>query len=122
MATLEVPVETVKIALWEGATSQQRYNQGVDAWVVQSKAEIHKRYRIWMKSWLLDHLQKNEPRMLEDVDIVNIKYGGFVKEKALKAISLPIKTCGRALRPKELYRAVHKASANNGVKLGSMDL
>lgn len=102
--------------MWERDDSVQCKNQDIGAWVVQSDVEARQPCRAWMTQSFRDQLQQSHPRHLDDVDVAITGKGGFSYGRALVNISIPIKTAGGDSRPQILYRVVHKATPNGGIK------
>ncbi|KAI1799637.1 hypothetical protein F4811DRAFT_565386 [Daldinia bambusicola] len=86
----------------------------VEAWVVDSKVENGKSFKLWMKPEMHEKLRALYPDLPDAEDIS--RGGGFLHGRPMLDTAITIETCGGDERPKALYRVIHSAQPFGGIK------
>lgn len=98
---------------WERTVSLQHDKLDVKAWLVQSKMEHNKPYRLWVKGEVFEQFTQEFGKVFAldpHKSITDGLKGSFLKGRAMKDMATSVSTCGGRHRPRIVFRAVHDAS------------
>lgn len=114
----DIPVEVLDVVRW--ARDKTPYHDWPDApaWLVHSKANEYTgtNAKVWTTSEFLAELRTSHSLAFQQCPQASITHtGGFIHGQALRDISVPIRTCVGATRPRFLYRAVHDRMPHEGI-------
>ncbi|KAH9886615.1 hypothetical protein F4778DRAFT_798317 [Xylariomycetidae sp. FL2044] len=112
--TVEVPIENVSVPRYTEKVEYQADHPKAKAWIVYSKTQEDKSFKLWMKPEMHEKLQKIYPELPEAE--VLFQGGGFRKGLAMVEESVTIPTFGGLRRPEILYRVVHDGQPHDGIK------
>ncbi|KAI0139162.1 hypothetical protein F4776DRAFT_654275 [Hypoxylon sp. NC0597] len=108
-----VPVEVTVPRYGERRVAQTTMPDS-EAWIVDSKMEKGRNFKLWIRPELYQDLHAIYPHLPDSEDI--IRSGGFLHGRPMLEKAITIKTCGGPRRPKTLFRVIHDRQPFGGIK------
>ncbi|KAI0136529.1 hypothetical protein BJ170DRAFT_15776 [Xylariales sp. AK1849] len=108
------PTETIMVPRWKECDEYQKDLPGAKAWLVQSKIDKDKPYRLWTDAEYLKELREQYPSAPSE--IYRARNCGFSKGRALIEKATAIETAGGQGRPSKLYRVIFRGQPHGGIK------